>query len=162
MIDRIINLIVTEFNEVRRKNNTPLIQTEIVYSKRSVDSNGVTPRVVWSFNGYNIAPTRHLGTNPHQGHSMEFQVVAHCYAKTPEDLLFLINDVLVATRIVLCEPSIRSASGDFLDPGEVAQNGYGSRLSMTLDINIFDPGLKYVILQQENLSASFINIQPQT
>lgn len=162
MIDRIINLIVTEFNQIRKENGTPTIQTEIVYGKRSVDSNGVTPRVVWSFNGYNITPTRHIGTNPHQAHSMEFQVVAHCYAKSTEDLLFLINDVIVATRVVVCEPSIRGASGDFLDPGEVAQNGVASRLSMNLDINIFDPGLRYITVTTINEASSFIGIQPQS
>lgn len=161
MISRIIDLIVTELNLIRKANGEPPIQSDLVYGNRAVESTSVTPRIVWSYSSFNITPTKHIGTNPHQGSSMEADVVVHCFEKTPEKLFFLINDVMAATRIALCEPSVRRGSGQFLDPGEVSQNGFGASFTLTLDVTITDPGLRYVNIAQTVNVGAFIGIQPQ-
>ena len=162
MIDRVINLIVTRFNTVRAANKTPTIQTEIVYGKRAVEFNGVTPRVVWTYSNFSVDTTTRIGTNPHQGHDMNFNVMCHCFARSVDELMFLINDVVAATRIALCAPSVKNVSGEILDPGENSQNGIAARLSMSLNMNIWDPGLEYYKIEATNNTANFIDIQPQS
>lgn len=162
MLPRIIDVINTELKNIRAANGyEPPVQISTDYSGKSFEKLGPTPRLTWTFGKDRFTPTKHLGMNPHQGKSMESEVFAHCFHKSPDDVYNLVNDVVSATRIALCEPSIISITGEMLDPGENAQDGYGYKLSMVLDVTILDPGLKYQTVVNETLTAQFVLIQPQ-
>ncbi|RTK98737.1 MAG: hypothetical protein EKK57_11210 [Proteobacteria bacterium] len=164
MLPRIIGLINTTLQDIlqsKQQPTIPLSQIEIVYGNRAIEFNSVTPRIIWTFGKDRFTPTKHLGVNPHQGKSMESEVYCHVFHKSPDDVYFLVNDIVAATRITLCEPSIISASGEMLDPGENSQNGYGYRLSLVLDVTILDPGLKYIQIKTVDAHGEFVEIQPQ-
>ncbi len=161
MVPRILNLINTELQVIRKANQyDPPVQVEVVYGNRAIESTSVTPRIVWTFSGGNISPTKHLGVNPHQAKSIEADVTCHMFHKSPDDVLNLLNDVMVATRIVMCEPSIIKASFEFVDPGENYQNGFCILLNLTLDVTLIDPVTPYVTVNTVNPTATFLHIQP--
>jgi hypothetical protein len=163
MIARVISMI----NQVildNRKANEYLkdLQIASVYGKTEVERNGHTPRIVWTFGKDKFDVTSHIGANPHQGNSMESEINCHIFAKSPDDAYNIANDVVVATRVVVHAPGLLSASGEMMDPGEVAQNGYGYLLSMTVSLTVLDPGLPYINLQGFNMTPTltFYDIQP--
>ncbi len=161
MLPRIIDLINTELQAIMKSKQQPAIppaQIEKTYGNIAVENNGVTPRIVWTFGRDRFTPTKHLGVNPHQGKSMESEIYCHVFHKSPDDVYNLVNDIVAATRITLCEPSIISASGEMLDPGENSQNGYGYKLSMTVDVTILDPGLWYTTIEDTTQTGTFITI----
>lgn len=137
MLIKVINTINTELKKLQ-----PLVQVEVVYGNRAVPFAGPTPRVVWTFVSDTFTPTRHLGTNPHQVRSMESKVEAHIFHKSVDEVYFLVNDVIVAATRTVLQPSLLNVDGFLLDPGQNAQNGYGYKLSMVLDITIVEPPLK--------------------
>jgi len=161
MLPRIIDLINTELQAIMKSKQQPAIppaQIEKTYGNIAVENNGTTPRIVWTFGRDRFTPTKHLGVNPHQGKSMESEIYCHVFHKSPDDVYNLVNDIMAATRIVLCEPSIIGASGEMLDPGENSQNGYGYKLSMTIDVTILDPGLWYTTIEDTAQTGTFISI----
>lgn len=161
MLPRIIDLINTELQAIMKSKQQPAIppaQIEKTYGNVAVENNGTTPRIVWTFGRDRFTPTKHLGLNPHQGKSMESEIYCHVFHKSPDDVYNLVNDIVASTRIVLCEPSIISASGEMIDPGENSQNGYGYKLSMTIDVTILDPGLWYTTIEDTVQSGTFITI----
>lgn len=137
MLINVINNINTELRGLQ-----PLVQVEIVYGNVAIPIAGPTPRVVWTFSGDTFSTTRHLGKNPHQVKSLEAGIEAHIFHKSPDEVYYLVNDVLVATHRTVLEPSILSAVGEWLDSGQNAQNGYGYKLSLILDITIVEPPLQ--------------------
>jgi hypothetical protein len=167
MIPRILDLINTTLITVVRPDlnvqgkEPPLLQIERRYGKRAVEFNGPTPRIVWTYATGKVTPTKHIGVNPHQGHSLSFDVVAHCFHKTEELVLNLVNDLLSATRITLCEPSLLNAEVDLIDPGEETVQTFAADLRMTIDVTILDPGLNYIQVKQVNADGQFVDIQPQ-
>lgn len=66
MLVRIIDLISTELQAIMKSKQQPAIppaQIEKTYGNISIENNGVTPRIVWSFGKDRFTPTKHLGAN---------------------------------------------------------------------------------------------------
>lgn len=163
MVTEVIGMINQVILDNRRGNEyVKNLQIASIYGKSEVERNGHTPRIVWTFGTDTYTSTGHIGANPHQGHSIECEVDAHIFARSPEEAYNIANDILSGTRQVVHEPGLLSATGKMMDPGEVAQNGYGYILSLKVSLTVLDPGLPYIQLQGFNMTPTltFYDKQP--
>ena len=137
------------------------LQINKVYGKKEVERVGHLPRLVWSFGSFKGTSTKHIGDNPHQGTSIEADVIAHIFCKSDNEIYYLMNDIVVSARKILHDPGLKY-TGDVIDTGDEATNGYGLELKITMDLKILDTGLPYRTITSEELTTNFINIQPSS
>lgn len=149
MLFRIVDRILNQFKKLQ-----PGVQTE--YSKGDLSAQGPTKRVVWYIENDSFGPVKHLGSNPRQTFSREANVAFQIFALTTEELDSYIEDILSSAQLIMNEDGITEASGETIDLGTEAQNGYGYKLNITLSTTVTNRMRTTGICITEVIASEFV------
>ena len=147
MLFRIINLITDKFKILEPG-------TEVFTGKSNLSSNGPTERVVWYLENDSYGPSHNLGQNPKQAFSRDALVSFCLFAGSPERIDSLINSMAVAIKWIMNEDGLE-LSGEMIDLGVEAVNGFGYKLDAVISTVIAEPMYPVGIVKSEVITTQF-------
>lgn len=148
MLFRILNLIIDKFKDMEPG-------CEPIYGKSNLSSNGPTERVVYYLEGDNYGPFKHLGANGKQAFSREDQIAFHIFSDKAEKIDDYIEAMLCAAKLIMNEDGIISASGEMIDLGVEAANGFMYKLDITLDTVVKERMRQVAVARSEVITTQF-------
>lgn len=125
----------------------------VLYSRNILNQELQDDRIIWFPVRDDFTPTQNIGKNPLQVYSRDATIEFHMFSRDQNKLDDYINDMIIAIYEKCFEPQIVEMSGDYVDAGQVLQQGFGYILSVTLS---------GIIIRRPLRTAEIQTVEPQT